>query len=526
MDGSTPLPETPTTDAPAPTPDSPLAHLSCEDLEAQITELAGQLNAATYRWLALIAEFDRRQGWADGLLKSCAHWLNFKVGLNIGAAREKVRVAHALAGVPKIAAAMARGHLSYSKVRAMTRVATAATEETLLMIALHGTAHHVETVVRYFRQVEEAAALSREAQQQATRAVDYWYDADGSLVLKARLPALAGAVLVKALERALEEGPATELNVALAEEQRLSFPARRADALALVAESYLQGEAVNPSTADRHQVVLHVDAETLRESAPGRGHLEEGPALPVATLRRLTCDASLVRITESADGEPLDVGRKTRTIPPAIRRALNARDPGCCFPGCASERYLDAHHVEHWAEGGATKLSNLVSLCRPHHRLVHEGGIVVEARADGGWRFRRPDGHNFEGVRREPAPVYHGTALQEANSALGIRIDANTAATRWTGERLDYHLAIPILCAQAGIPAPVCGPYGTGEVNATATAAPMATATPTATRRVSAETSDGAEATDDTRQTESAEDWGGEDGMAYWDGSAWRNYDA
>jgi hypothetical protein len=523
MDGSTPT-SAPTPN-PTPTPDSPLAHLSSADLEAQITELAGQLNAATYRWLTLIAEFDRRNGWADGLLKSCAHWLNFKVGLNLGAAREKVRVAHALAGVPKIAAAMARGHLSYSKVRALTRVASAATEETLLMIALYGTAHHVETVVRYFRQVEETAALSREAQQQATRAVDYWYDADGSLVLKARLPALAGAVLVQALERALKETPATELNVALAEERPLAHPARRADALALVAESYLQGEAMSPNTADRHQVVLHVDAETLRESAPGRCHLEDGPALPVATLRRLTCDASLVRITESADGEPLDVGRKTRTIPPAIRRALHARDPGCCFPGCTAGRSLDAHHVEHWADGGATKLSNLVSLCRHHHRLVHEGGILVEARAGGGWRFRRPDGRDFEVVRPEPAPDHHWTRLQETHDTLGIRIDANTAATRWSGERLDYHLAIPILCAQAGIPAPVCGPYGAGGVTAAAEGSATAAATTAAPRRVSAATRVSAGTSADTDPTESPEDWDGDDGMSYWNGTEWVPYD-
>src|ERR1700731_5275470 len=143
--------------------------ISLEELEAQITELAGQLNAANYRWLALIAEFDRRQGWADGKLPSCAHWLNFKCGLNLGAAREKVRVAHALIGLPKIAASMARGELSYSKVRAVSRVACPATEEALLMIALHGTAHHVERLVHGYRRARQAAELSREAQQHRTR---------------------------------------------------------------------------------------------------------------------------------------------------------------------------------------------------------------------------------------------------------------------------------------------------------------------------------------------------------------------
>ncbi len=429
----------------------PYADLTRDDLEAQITELAGHLNAATYRWLTLIAEFDRRQGWSDGSLHSCAHWLNFKVGLNIGAAREKVRVAHALAGVPKIAAAMARGELSYSKVRALTRVATPATEDALLMIALHGTAYHVETTVRYFRRAMDAAELSREARQQATRTVEYAYDDDGSLVLKARLPALAGALFVKALETAMRAVPATTVNVPLAEEQQLSYQARRADAFARMAEGYLEHESASSSsgsTADRYQVVVHVDAQTLKDHIAGRCHVEHGPVLPAETVRRLTCDASLVRIVETEQGEPLDVGRKTRSIPPAIRRALSTRDQGCCFPGCTYRCYLDAHHIEHWAEGGATKLSNLVTLCRRHHRLVHEGGIAVEARAGGGWRFLRPDGREFEMQYREPAPTYEWTALQETHTAQGISIDAGTAATRWTGERMDYELGVWTLCSQ------------------------------------------------------------------------------
>src|ERR1700724_4794055 len=178
------------------------AACSLEELEAQITALAGQLNAANFRWLTLIAEFDRRHGWADGKLPSCAHWLNFKCGLNLGAARQKVRVAHALAGLPRIAASMAGGELSYSKVRALTRVACPATEEALLMIALHGTAHHVERLVQGYRRAQEAEQLSREAQQHANRSVTYLFAEDGSLILKARLPAVAGALLIQALDAA------------------------------------------------------------------------------------------------------------------------------------------------------------------------------------------------------------------------------------------------------------------------------------------------------------------------------------
>ena len=180
---------------------------SLDELEAEITELAGHLNAAQYRWLTLIAEFDRRNGWSDGACASCAHWLNFKCGVALGAARERVRVAHALETLPKISSAMARGELSYSKVRALTRVAGAETEDYLLSIALHGTAHHVERVVQCFRRAQEAEELSREARQQAGRSVSYLFDEDGSLIVKARLPAEVGALFIKALDVAIEGIP-------------------------------------------------------------------------------------------------------------------------------------------------------------------------------------------------------------------------------------------------------------------------------------------------------------------------------
>ncbi|HTV97451.1 MAG TPA: DUF222 domain-containing protein [Steroidobacteraceae bacterium] len=263
------------------------------ELEARITELAGHLNAAQYRWLMLIGEFDRRKGWAGAGIASCAHWLNFKCGLNLGAAREKVRVAHALHDLPRIAASMAAGALSYSKVRALTRVACAATEANLLNIALHGTAYHVETIVRLYRRAQQAAELSREQRQQSSRAVTYHFDEDGSLVLKARLPAVAGALLLKAIEAGMAQVPSTELFGKGQHEQELSFQARRADALAVVAEGYLHGTKRGGGSGDRHQVVLHVDADSFKEHSAGRCHLEDGPRVPVETARRLACDATL-----------------------------------------------------------------------------------------------------------------------------------------------------------------------------------------------------------------------------------------
>jgi hypothetical protein len=425
--------------------------LPLRELETQITQLAGHLNAATYRWLTLIAEFDRRKGWSDSVTQSCAHWLNWKCGLDIGAAREKVRVAHALAKLPRISAAMANGTLSYAKVRAVTRVACPETEEILLSVALHGTAHHVETLVRQFRRVREVDELAREARQHANRRLTYSYDVDGSLIVKAQLPAETGALLLCALEAALADLPLPDTNIVdvAAETSGEKLPplsARRADALGILAESFLKHGAEALNGGERHHIVIHVDEATLKARESGRCEIDEGPAIPIESARRMSCDASTVRIMEVERGEPLDVGRKTRTIPPALRRALNSRDRGCVFPGCTHKRYVDGHHIHHWSEGGETKLSNLVTLCRFHHRAVHEGGIKVERLDDGAWRFTKADGHTLHsGAPGCTQPLGDWTVLRESNCEGGINIDANTAATGWRGERMDYGIAIDAL---------------------------------------------------------------------------------
>jgi hypothetical protein len=424
-------------------PANPFANLSTDELEDQITELTGHLNAASYRWLTLIAEFDQRGGWHGAKLSSCAHWLNYKCGLNLGAAREKVRVAHALTGLPRISASMARGELSYSKVRALTRIADEITEEPLLNIALHGTAHHVETLVRHMRRATQNEANAEETRQYEMRSFRYWYDHDGSLVFQGRLPAIAGAAFVTAMDAAMEVVPDAESfdDPERGDPRRLSWPCRRADALALMAESYLQNGPAEQSTADRYQVVVHVDAETLRNHADGRCELENGPSLPIATARRIACDASLLRITEDAAGEPLSVGRKTRSIPFALRRALKVRDKGCQFPGCTYSRYVDAHHIEHWANGGETKMSNLITLCRAHHRMVHTNEIIIEGSHSEGWQFMNGERVAFQRYQA-PGHPHDWTGIHEINESNGIYIDEKTAVTRWCGERMDYDLAV------------------------------------------------------------------------------------
>ena len=194
---------------------------------------------------------------------------------------------------------------------------------------------------------------------------------------------------------------------------------------------------------------MHVDAQTLKHDHAGRCELEDCPGIAAETARRLACCASLVVLVENEQGEPLNVGRKTRTIPPALRRALRSRDQGCRFPGCTHTRFVDGHHVQHWAQGGETRLSNLVSLCRFHHRLLHEGRVVVQVLDDGAFRFVRPDGRSFE----SPAPgvprQVDWMQLVAAHQARQIKVTPRTAITRWTGEGLDYGLAVEGLLQRA-----------------------------------------------------------------------------
>ena len=406
-----------------------------DELAADICTLAGHINSAHHRWLMLIAEFDRRKGWSDSATQSCAHWLNWKCGIAMGAAREKVRVARALENLPKLSAAMACGKLSYSKAREITRVASAETEDYLLMIAEHGTAQHVENLVRAYRRCQDAEELSREARQQQKRCVSFRYDDDGSLVLTCRLPAEAGALIMKALDVAVEDVPAGT------SPEPVPFSARRADALALVAESFLAHDVLDAPGTDRQQIVVHVAAETLRDRTAGCCEFEQGPSMAAETARRLSCDACVVALIEDDDGEPLNVGRKTRTISAPLRRLLNARDKGCRFPGCANSRYVDAHHIKHWANGGETKPSNLLSLCRFHHRALHEGGFCIEILDDGAFRFVSPNGAAVDSVM----PGY----TQPLGDWKRLPAATHSAVTRWRGERMDYGLGVDVLMQQA-----------------------------------------------------------------------------
>ena len=315
-------------------------------LEEELFELWGHITVATHRFLELVAEYDRREGWARHGVASCAQWLSWQCGIDRVTAREKVRIARALEKLPQISDAFRRGIVSYSKVRAMTRIATPENEATLLNVAEHGTAAHVEKLVRKYSYVERLEEAQRANGQHYDRHLTFSYDEHGSVVMHARFPAEIGAVVRKAIEAAvalLEERTTLESASAEADEKDW-FGAKRADGLRALAESFLSRQADDTGTAaDRCQMVVHIDQRLL--ASTDRAHdetglpeahrceLEDEHPLAVETARRLSCDCSLVGIVEDEDGEPLDVGRKTRSISPALQRALKSRDGGCRFPG-------------------------------------------------------------------------------------------------------------------------------------------------------------------------------------------------
>jgi hypothetical protein len=365
---------------------------SVDELDAAIGRLVRRMNAECYEMLVLVREFDDRFAWQKWSFKSCAEWLAWRSEICLSAAREKVRTAHALRSLPAISAAFAEGKLSYSKVRALTRVADLRQEDLLLAYALDTTAENVEERCRQIRNVAPESA--RRAQRAwANRSLTIWRnEARGTMRVTVEVPIEDGELIAKAIDCAVAAGEVTTYVDPSADPRSKSaaWCAQQADALVAVVKSYLDGGhgGEGGSTADRYQVVVHADAKSLRG---GTGCSD----LPVATVQRLLCDCSFVTVFEDANGQPLDVGRKQRTVSTSLRRALYARDRRCTFPGCHRTRYLDGHHLEHWIHGGETSLKNTTLLCSYHHRLHHEGGFGIAKEADGTLRFVTADGRTI-----------------------------------------------------------------------------------------------------------------------------------
>ena len=350
-----------------------------DDLDQNIVNLCTRINAATYELLVMIREFDERVGFLQWGLENCAEWLAWRCDLSMTTAREKVRVAHALKHLPLISSTFSAGELSYSKVKEITRVANRDNEQPLIEFALRHTAVTVAERCRELRCGSDASIGTAE-RAWANRSLRVRRDRERSMMtITVDLPLDTGELLEKALDKARDDEV-----LEIPDLVDTSWSVRQADALINMVSEYLSGKGGQSN--DSYLVTIHVDESAL---AGGEGR----SAVPIESVKRHCCDGHAVVITETSEGEPLGIGRKSRIIPKSIERAVRARDNNtCCFPGCRNRRFLDCHHIEHWADGGETAVEKLMLLCTKHHTLVHEGGFSIRKDFLDNWAFFRPDG--------------------------------------------------------------------------------------------------------------------------------------
>jgi hypothetical protein len=360
-----------------------VAGVATERLEAEVCTLAGQIAAATCRFVLLVAELDRRETWREWGLRSTAQWLSWKCALGITAAREHVRVGRALQELPRITAAFAQGRLSYSKVRALTRVADPAREGELVDFALTATAAQLEQTIRSYERQCGTPAQEKERLEKVR--LNLFDNAEGMSNLAACLTLELAELLRVALERAGKDVSRTEND---------SAESFRADAFEVIVRAFLAGNADQVPT----EVVVHVDDEQI----------VSGDISPV--VERLLCDTG-VRL-DVRKGDAHIIGRRSRSVRLALRRALQRRDQKRCrFPGCTHDRFLHMHHLAH--EGGWKvwgDADRVLVFVNEHGTSITDHGVPDDAR-----RFRPIEG-----------------------------IDEHTIATA-LGERLDRRLAVDAL---------------------------------------------------------------------------------
>ena len=434
---------------PAPT-DLPL-----ERIEAEITELSGHLAAATARLLAWISVYDRREGWKSWGCVSAAQWLSWKCGDGLHAAREKVRVARALDDLPQLAGSFARGELSFTKVRAITRVATPDDEAEWIGLAENSTGAQLERVVSQAR-----AAVDRNENRDARRAferrsVERSTGHDGLDKITVCGPRDAVDVVWAAIEVVQSlmiddavDGSGRRRREVL--DDRGGLDATRFDALAQIAERMLAQRPAAAERGDIGRLALVIDTDGVAEMAASLDDEIDGDEVAAGELtlggrrispevaRRWSCDIRASVMLEH-EGHACDEGRDTRIVNRKLRRALHRRDGGLCrFPGCGATAWLHAHHIVHWSNEGPTDLDNLLSLCGFHHSLVHEGGWSV-AIIDGAVVWSDPDGL--------PATVepLRGDADQLRRDQRPLDISPSTIRSEMANARLDVHFVVSVL---------------------------------------------------------------------------------
>lgn len=395
------------------------------ELVDELGTLMARMTAATCRVALMCAEMDRRGIWGQQFARSAAHWLSWRLGLAPVTAREYVRVGHALPGLPDVLAAFARAEISYSKVRAITRVAFAGDGVDWVMLASTMSAGQLERFIRTMGGVEAS-----DEQRALRHRVSVRWDDDGALVLTARLEPEAGAIVMAALdamERSLlEEHVPVDGDSAESRSTGLTRTSR-ADALVAVARAAIRSPESAPAqaAAPTADVIVHVDRDHFAPDGPGRGRawIEGGGAIPRSTTGRLACDPVLTAVVHGRDGRTVDVGRRRRLVTGRLRRTVMQRDEQRCrFPGCEAARFLDVHHVVHWIDGGRTDADNLLVLCGSHHRMLHRSEFCIVADGLGRFTFRQPTGGIIPTRERVRPLLSHG--IEEVRGMPSVRSES------------------------------------------------------------------------------------------------------
>jgi hypothetical protein len=348
--------------------------------------------------LGLIADVDRRAVWRGSGARDLAHWLAMRQGISQWKARRWIGAAHALEHLTDLEHALMTGELGIDKVVELARFATFESEAGLI----HWAKYVSCAAVRRKADLEARRAIEEVRQAERARYLNWWHADDGDrLGLEGELPAAQGAIVVRALQRVADTIP-----VMPGEEDASYAEARRADALVALCS----GRIADDADADRATVVVHARLGDLVATS-GSAEVEGGGRLHPETARRLLCDARTQTVLEDERGEPVRLGRLTREPSAAMMRQLRYRDVECRFPSCGARRFVQAHHVLWWGDGGSTDLDNLVLLCFFHHRLVHELGWKIERQPGGSVRWFRPDGKRYSSpVSSGPGPPLRARA--------------------------------------------------------------------------------------------------------------------
>lgn len=380
---------------------------------------------------ALMTESARRRLHARRGEALGAETLVNATGVGGALARRVEREAEVLSAQPHVAALL--GHGAINAEQAALVAAAEVPDEVRRDLCKQAQSQTADETRKTVRAAEAAwrreSDAQRRARQRAARSASMWIDPDnGMWHLRAKFDALTGDAINRLLVSAIERNWGSDKD--LPESQRRSVPQRAADALVWLltaasaqstgsadqdAESAGGGPEATPAAPDAEtaagrsskedgwvvpsptQMIVLATLDNLRgnstdggtdagcecaRSRPANDLLavpgaaattETGTVLGAADLRRIACDTQVIPVVMGGPGEVLDVGRAKRTIPPAIRRALIARDQGCVWPGCnRAPIHCDGHHIQHWLDDGLTSLANLALLCHSHHQRLHE----------------------------------------------------------------------------------------------------------------------------------------------------------